>query len=81
MGLTKQEKALYLASGESVEDCIISAERWVANREQLWDALDDLETRTELVVYHWQSTPLLALIADFHRNCSPSRTSHTKQTA
>ncbi|KAI0249092.1 hypothetical protein BJV78DRAFT_1284237 [Lactifluus subvellereus] len=46
--LTKEEKALYFASGESVEDCIISAERWVANREQIWDALDVLETRTEL---------------------------------
>jgi len=45
---TEDERALHLTTGSSVEDCVSSTEHWAANREQLWTALADLETKEEL---------------------------------
>ncbi|KAH9992152.1 hypothetical protein BJV77DRAFT_1003788 [Russula vinacea] len=45
---TADEKTRHLTSGNSVEDCVISTERWGANREHIWSALDTLETKQEL---------------------------------
>jgi len=45
---TADEKTLHLTSGNSVDDCVISTERWAVNREHIWNALDTLETKPEL---------------------------------
>ena len=76
--ITEVEKTHHLASGISVEDFIISTEHWATNREQIWRALDVLETRTELTVYlsHLAFTPgLLAstgTVPQFGRLLTPS---------
>ncbi|KAI0247273.1 hypothetical protein BJV78DRAFT_1285698 [Lactifluus subvellereus] len=49
IAFTEDEKGRHLASGNSVEDCVASAEHWATNREQIWSTLDVLETRTELM--------------------------------
>jgi hypothetical protein len=51
VAVTEAEKALYLASGASVEHCIASAEYWAMNREMIWSALVSLKTKKELTVY------------------------------
>jgi hypothetical protein len=50
IAFTEDEKALHLTTGNSVEDCVTATEHWATNREQIWDALDVLETREELTV-------------------------------
>ncbi|SRR5229473_1418902 len=47
---TRDEKAHHLISGTTVEDWVISTERWATNREHIWKALDNLETRWKLTV-------------------------------
>jgi hypothetical protein len=47
---TEDERARHLISGTTVEDCVTSTEVWAANREGLWNALDSLESRSELTV-------------------------------
>ncbi|KAI0300712.1 hypothetical protein B0F90DRAFT_1817465 [Multifurca ochricompacta] len=48
VAFTEDEKALYLAGKTSVEDCITSTEHWATNREEIWKALNVLETKTKL---------------------------------
>jgi hypothetical protein len=50
IAFTEDEKTLHLTTGNSVEDCVVATEHWATNREQIWDALDVLETREELAV-------------------------------
>ncbi|KAH8990442.1 hypothetical protein EDB86DRAFT_3080426 [Lactarius hatsudake] len=48
IAFTEDEKTLHLIEGNSVHDCIASADNWVTNREEIWTTLDHLETTTEL---------------------------------
>ncbi|KAI0287752.1 hypothetical protein BC826DRAFT_738377 [Russula brevipes] len=49
LAFTEDEKARYLASTGSIDDCISSAENWASNREGLSTALDGFDTRQEFV--------------------------------
>jgi hypothetical protein len=50
IAFTEDERELYLGTGNSVEDCVVATEHWATNREQIWGALDVLETKSELTV-------------------------------
>ncbi|KAH9017890.1 hypothetical protein EDB84DRAFT_1442629 [Lactarius hengduanensis] len=50
VAFTEDEKTLHLIEGNSVHDCIASADNWVTNREEIWTTLDHLETTTELTI-------------------------------
>ncbi|KAI0247266.1 hypothetical protein BJV78DRAFT_1157321 [Lactifluus subvellereus] len=50
IAFTEDEKGRYLASGNSVEDCVASTEHRATNRVQIWSTLDVLATRTELTM-------------------------------
>jgi hypothetical protein len=45
---TEDERTRHLFKGDTVQDCIISADHWVTNRDGIWNALNLLETSTEL---------------------------------
>jgi hypothetical protein len=47
---TEDERTRHLFKGDTVQDCIVSAEYWVTNRDGIWNALNLLETTTELSV-------------------------------
>ena len=47
---TEDERELHVFTGDSVHDCIASADTLIANRGGIWDALELLETSTELTV-------------------------------
>ena len=47
---TEDEKTSHIFRGDSVHECIASADNWAANREGIWHTLNLLETSTEVTV-------------------------------
>jgi len=45
---TEDERTRHVFTGDSVHDCITSADSLIANREGIWNALNHLETSTEV---------------------------------
>ena len=54
---TEDEKTRHLFKGDTVSDCITSANGWVTNRDGIWNALNSLETAKELTVCEPTPTP------------------------
>lgn len=75
---TEDERTRHLFKGDTVIDCITSADHWVTNRDGIWNALNLLETTTELSVCEPILTPEGFLIT-CDRICLMSTLRHAKQ--